>query len=70
MQEPSTDIWLSLTGGRMAVLRLSNGSLWVHSPVQLDDTLAAALDELGDVKHIVSPNYEHVKYAPQVSTCH
>ena len=54
----------------MAVLRLSNGSLWVHSPVQLDDTLAAALDELGDVKHIVSPNYEHVKYAPQVSTCH
>lgn len=53
----------------MAVLRLSDGSLWVHSPVRLDDTLAAALDELGEVKHIVSPNNEHVKYAPQVSTC-
>ena len=50
----------------MAVLRLSDGSLWVHSPVQLDDELAAALAELGEVKHIVSPNYEHTKYAQQV----
>jgi len=50
----------------MAVLRLSNGSLWVHSPVELDDTLAAALAELGEVKHIVTPNYEHTKYAKQV----
>ena len=51
----------------MAVLRLSDGSVWVHSPVELDDTLAAALDELGPVKHIVSPNYEHTKYARQAS---
>lgn len=53
-------------GGRMAVLRLSDGSIWVHSPVELDDALADALRELGDVKHIVSPNYEHTKYAQQV----
>ncbi|CAK0783545.1 hypothetical protein CVIRNUC_006744 [Coccomyxa viridis] len=52
-------------GGRMAVLRLSDGSLWVHSPVNLDDDLAAALAELGEVKHIVTPNYEHTKYAQQ-----
>ena len=50
----------------MAVLRLSDGSLWVHSPVCLDDDLAAALAELGKVKHIVTPNYEHTKYAQQV----
>lgn len=50
----------------MAVLRLSDGSLWVHSPVNLDDDLAAALAELGEVKHIVTPNYEHTKYAQQV----
>jgi hypothetical protein len=54
----------------MAVLRLSDGSLWVHSPVELDDTLAAALDELGPVKHIVTPNYEHTKYARQVKEGH
>ena len=45
----------------MAVLRLSDGSIWVHSPVNLDDDLAAALAELGEVKHIVTPNYEHTK---------
>ncbi len=52
----------------MAVLRLSDGSLWVHSPVNLDDDLAAALAELGEVKHIVTPNYEHTKYAQQVQS--
>ncbi|KAK9807495.1 hypothetical protein WJX72_000868 [[Myrmecia] bisecta] len=52
-------------GGRMAVLRLSDGSLWVQSPVALDETLKAALAELGPVKHIVSPNYEHIKFAQQ-----
>ena len=50
----------------MAVLRLSDGSIWVHSPVSLDDDLAAALAEMGEVKHIVTPNYEHTKYAQQV----
>lgn len=54
----------------MAVLRLSDGSIWVHSPVHLDDDLAAALATLGDVKHIVSPNYEHTKYAQQVRSTH
>lgn len=48
------------------MLRLSDGSIWVHSPVSLDDDLAAALAELGEVKHIVSPNYEHTKFAQQV----
>ncbi len=58
----------SIAGGRMAVLRLRDGSIWVHSPVQLDDDLADALSKLGHVKHIVSPNYEHTKYAQQVQT--
>ena len=49
----------------MAVLRLRDGSLLVHSPVELDDALAEALARLGPVRHIVSPNYEHVKYAAQ-----
>lgn len=49
------------TGGRMTVAKLSDGSLWVHSPVELDEPLRAALGELGPVAHIVSPNYEHVK---------
>jgi hypothetical protein len=35
------------------VVRLSDGSLWVHSPVALDGELRAGLDALGPVKHIV-----------------
>lgn len=45
----------------MAVVKLSDGSLWVHSPVELDEPLRQALEEIGPVGHIVSPNYEHVK---------
>ena len=50
----------------MAVLRLSDSSLLVHSPVALDSALEAALACLGPVRHIVSPNYEHIAYAAQV----
>ncbi|CAJ1358933.1 unnamed protein product [Effrenium voratum] len=57
-------IWNSIdVGGKMAVVRLDDGSLWVHSPVQLDAPLRLALSQLGPVRHIVSPNFEHVKWA-------
>jgi Domain of unknown function (DUF4336) len=50
---------------RMTVIQLDDGNLWVHSPVGLDQQLQGALDMLGKVKYVVSPNYEHLKYAPQ-----
>ena len=52
-------------GSRMTVVQLDGGDLWVHSPVALDKPLQEALDKLGRVKYVVSPNYEHVKFAPQ-----
>lgn len=65
-------IWNSIdVGCRMVVIELStrgaNGKpdLFVHSPVGLDDRLADAIDAIGNVAHVVSPNYEHVKYAYQ-----
>lgn len=39
--------------------------LVVHSPVGLDPLLIEALAKLGNVSHVISPNYEHVKYASQ-----
>jgi len=54
-------------GGRMCVIQLDDGNLWVHSPVELDEKTAIALKKLGNVKYIVSPNYEHLKYAKQWS---
>lgn len=44
---------------RMTVVRLNDGSLWCHSPIAPDDTLFAALDALGPVCHLVSPNLLH-----------
>jgi len=60
--------WLGIdVNGRGAVVKLSDGSLWVHSPVKLDPELKAAMDALGPVKHIVTPNFEHNKFAQQVT---
>jgi hypothetical protein len=64
-------------GCRCTVIELPSSSssnqeekpdLWVHSPVGLDGPLQKALEGLGNVKYVVSPNYEHVKFAPQWST--
>jgi hypothetical protein len=44
---------------RMTVVRLGDGSLWVHSPTPLTDELAAAIDSLGRVAFLVAPNLLH-----------
>jgi hypothetical protein len=44
---------------RMTVVRLSNGDLFLHSPVKFDERLAKELKELGKVRHLVSPNQFH-----------
>jgi hypothetical protein len=44
---------------RMAVAVLSDGGLWVWSPVALSEELGRAVDALGPVRHIVSPNKIH-----------
>lgn len=52
-------------GCRMTVIKQQNADLIVHSPVGIDPPLIRAIDELGTVKHVISPNYEHVKFAHQ-----
>jgi len=44
---------------RMAVIRLSEGSLFVWSPIQLTNALRAEVEALGQVRHIVAPNSLH-----------
>jgi len=44
---------------RMAVVRLSDGSAWVWSPVAMSDELFNSVDAVGPVRHIVSPNKIH-----------
>jgi hypothetical protein len=45
--------------GRMLVVRLADGGLLLHSPVPVDDALAAALAALGPVRVLVAPNNLH-----------
>ena len=44
---------------RMAIAKLADGGLWVWSPIAVSDELAEAVEALGPVRHIVSPNKIH-----------
>ena len=44
---------------RMTVVRLSNGDLFLHSPIKFDEGLAKELQGRGTVRHLVSPNQFH-----------
>jgi hypothetical protein len=44
---------------RSVVARLSDGTLWVHSPLHLHEDDALSLDALGRVAHIVAPSALH-----------
>jgi hypothetical protein len=44
---------------RMTVVCLSNGDLFLHSPIKFDQRLANGLLGLGTVRHLVSPNQFH-----------
>jgi Domain of unknown function (DUF4336) len=50
---------------RMAVIRLSDGNLFIWSPIQLTDSLRAEVDAVGRVRHIVAPNSLHHLFLPE-----
>jgi hypothetical protein len=47
---------------RMVAVRLSNGLVWVWSPIGLSANLRVEVDEIGRVAHLVSPNKIHHLY--------
>lgn len=53
------------TGGHRHCTMVA-GSLWTQSPVELTPDLRQACDDVGKVKHIVSPNFEHTSFGKQV----
>jgi hypothetical protein len=50
---------------RMSAVRLPGGELLLHSPVPIDDALAAELDALGPVRWIVAPTLLHDRFVGQ-----
>ena len=69
LQSIGQDIWLCEGGNvdffgfayntRMVVVRLPDDTLWVWSPVALDEALKNEVEALGRVAHLVSPNKIH-----------
>ncbi len=57
--------WGLETGTRMTVARLSDGGLFVHCPVALDDATRRAVDALGPVQAIVASSLFHHLYVGQ-----
>jgi hypothetical protein len=47
---------------RMTIVRLGGGELWCHSPTELTPHLKTAVDKLGPVRHLVSPNKIHYTF--------
>lgn len=48
---------------RMTIVRLSDGALWVHSPVAMDDAMQAQIEALGPVRYVVAPSKTHHLFA-------
>jgi hypothetical protein len=48
---------------RMTVVTLPNNGILLHSPVPIDNPLAARLIGIGEVHHIVAPNLNHHIFA-------
>jgi hypothetical protein len=76
LQPVGPDLWtathtLKFPGGvrlpaRMTVARLPDGTLWIHSPIPLDEPLSEELAALGRVAHVVAPSLLHHLF---VSAC-
>lgn len=49
---------------RMTVVRLGDGSLWIHSPIQAEERLLREVSALGPVRHLVAPNWIHYAFFP------
>lgn len=47
---------------RMVVIKLKNNELLIYSPIDLTHQLKKELDQLGTVKHLISPNKIHYWY--------
>lgn len=55
--------WGLETGTRMTIVRMSDGGLFVHCPVALDEATRRAVDAVGPVRAVVSSSLFHHLYA-------
>ena len=44
---------------RMTIIKLSDGNLWVHSPIRLTNMIKQHIQSIGTVKYLIAPNHLH-----------
>jgi hypothetical protein len=49
---------------RMTAVRLPDGGMWLHSPIQANAGLVAEAQALGPIRHLVAPNLAHFSWLP------
>jgi hypothetical protein len=52
-------------GTRSTIIRLTDGMVWVHSPVQFSSALAEEIDAIGSVQYLIAPNLYHHLFLKQ-----
>ena len=51
--------WKNKLGRRMTIVRMINGSIFIHNAIRLNPTEMNWIKTLGDIKYIVAPNIFH-----------
>ena len=69
------DLPLKMPGGvqigtRTSLIRLPDGSLFVHSPGPIGNADLDEIAALGDVRHVVAPNLFHCLFVEEFMTAH
>jgi hypothetical protein len=59
VDQPDFSTGLAKSGTRMTVIRLANGSLFLHSPTKLNDETKRGLEAIGEVRAVVAPSRAH-----------
>jgi hypothetical protein len=52
-------------GTRSTIIRLTDGTVWVHSPVRFSHALAEQIDGIGSVQYLIAPNLYHHLFIKQ-----
>lgn len=50
---------------RMTAVRLPDGGMWLHSPIEAKPELVAQVREQGPIRFLVAPNLAHFSWLPQ-----
>jgi hypothetical protein len=63
------DLWVAIgtdikfmglhLGTRSTIVRLSDGTVWMHSPVSYNPDLAVEVENIGPIRYLVAPNVYH-----------